>query len=149
MRRKLSKAERQKVYQKCGGCCAYCGQKILYKEMQIDHMKPLANGGADEISNMLPACRSCNHYKATLDVEGFRRYLGGIPARLMRDSIPFQVGRRFDLVAETGNPVAFYFEMMDFECPYEDDGKEQFMQCRTHDDCITCKREWRREHGEE
>jgi hypothetical protein len=90
MRRKLRKAERQQVYEKCAGHCAYCGCGLEYKAMQVDHMKPLHIGGADAMSNMLPACRSCNHYKGTLDVEGFRRYLAGISHRLMRDSIQFR-----------------------------------------------------------
>lgn len=111
MRRKLSKVERQKVYEKCKGHCAYCGCELEYKNMQVDHVKPLRIGGADELSNMLPACRSCNHYKATLDVEGFRQYLRGINNRLMRDSIPFQVATRFGIVRHKGNNnVTFYFE---------------------------------------
>lgn len=57
--------------------------------MQVDHAKPLRIGGEDDISNYLPACRSCNHYKATLDIEGFRDYLSKIHNRLMRDSIPY------------------------------------------------------------
>lgn len=110
MRRKLSKEERQQVYEKCNGHCAYCGCKLGYKDMQVDHMVPLRIGGADETSNMLPACRSCNHYKATLGVEGYRRYLAGIAHRLMRDSIPFQVAARFGIVRHTGDDVTFYFE---------------------------------------
>ena len=110
MRRKLSKAERQRVYEKCSGHCAYCGCELEYKDMQVDHMKPLRTGGADELSNMLPACRSCNHYKSTLDLEGFRNYLGGIHKRLMRDSIPFQVAARFGIVKYVGDNVVFYFE---------------------------------------
>jgi len=112
MRRKLTKAERQQVYEKCKGHCAYCGCRLEYKNMQADHMKPLRAGGADELPNMVPACRSCNHYKATLDAEGFRQYLGGIYHRLMRDSIPFQVAVRFGLVKHMGDDVTFYFETM-------------------------------------
>lgn len=110
MRRKLSTAERQQVYGKCNGHCAYCGHDLEYRDMQVDHMTPLRIGGADELSNMLPACRSCNHYKSTLDVEGFRRYLAGIVHRLMRDSIPFQVATRFRIVRHMGDSVTFYFE---------------------------------------
>lgn len=110
MRKRLSKVERQQVYGKCNGHCAYCGCGLEYKDMQVDHVKPLRIGGADEISNMLPACRSCNHYKATLDVEGFRRYLSGLHKRLMRDSIPFQVAQRFGIVKYVGADVIFYFE---------------------------------------
>lgn len=109
-RRRLSKSERQKVYQKCHGHCAYCGYALDYKDMQVDHVKPLRIGGSDDISNMLPTCRSCNHYKATLDLEQFREYIWKIPARLKRDSIPFQVGFRFGAVSYSTEPVKFYFE---------------------------------------
>lgn len=91
-RRRFTKAEREQVYQKCGGRCAYCGCPITFEEMQADHMVPLRKGGSDTLDNLLPACRSCNHYKHTLTVEEFRAYVSGIPARLMRDNIPYQVG---------------------------------------------------------
>lgn len=44
-RRRLGKSERQEVYQKCNGHCAYCGMGIDYKDMQVDHAKPLRIGG--------------------------------------------------------------------------------------------------------
>ncbi len=110
VRKKLNKAQRQQVYGKCNGRCAYCGHGLEYRDMQVDHMTPLKIGGADEISNMLPACRSCNHYKSSLDVEGYRQYLAGIHKRLMRDSIPFQVATRFGIVRHMGDGVTFYFE---------------------------------------
>lgn len=113
MRRKLSKTERQEVYQKCQGHCAYCGCDLKYIDMQVDHVIPLRIGGADELNNMLPACRSCNHYKATFDVEEYRKYLAGISHRLMRDSIPFRVGIRFGLVQHIKDDVTFYFETLD------------------------------------
>lgn len=113
MRRKLTKAERELVYEKCQGHCAYCGCNLEYKDMQVDHVTPLRIGGADELHNMLPACRNCNHYKATFDVEGYRQYLAGISHRLMRDSIPFQVGIRFGLVQHVKDDVTFYFETLD------------------------------------
>lgn len=109
-RRKLSKEERMKVYEKCKGHCAYCGCTLEYKDMQVDHVKPIHRGGEDDIFNMLPACRSCNHYKSTLELEEFRKYLSEIPKRLMRDSIPFQVGFRFGVVSCQTEPVKFYFE---------------------------------------
>lgn len=119
-RRKLSKSERLLVYQKCGGHCAYCGCDLEYADMQVDHAKPLKIGGADDISNMLPACRSCNHYKATLDVEGYRKYLAGIAHRLMRDSVTFQVATRFGIVNHMGDDVIFYFEQC--EKPESEEG---------------------------
>lgn len=68
-RRRLTKEERRAVYEKMGGHCAYCGCKLRYSDMQVDHVVPL-NGysvqGPDELDNMLPACRSCNHYKDSI-----------------------------------------------------------------------------------
>lgn len=108
-RRRITKEERKKIYNKYGGHCAYCGCKIEYKGMQVDHVVPLAKGGKDEEGNMLPSCRSCNHYKATLTAEEFREYVAGIPKRLKRDSIPYQVGVRFGMI-KANSEVKFYFE---------------------------------------
>lgn len=108
-RRKLTKAERQQIYAKCSGHCAYCGCELEYKDMQVDHVIPLRRGGEDVISNMLPACRSCNHYKSTMTAEEFRRYVEGIPERLFRDSIPYQVGVRFGII-QAGQGVKFWYE---------------------------------------
>ena len=109
-RRRLSAIERKKVFDTYNGHCAYCGTRVTFRGMQIDHVKPLAIGGEDTFENMLPACRSCNHYKATMDVEKFREYLSGIPKRVRRDDIAFQVGERYGLVQVNDVPVVFYFE---------------------------------------
>lgn len=85
-RKAIPKKVRQSVYLMYNGHCAYCGTEIAYKDMQVDHATPLRIGGADDISNYMPACRSCNHYKATLDVERFRKYLSEMHKRLMRVS---------------------------------------------------------------
>ena len=63
-RKAIPKKVRQTVYLMYNGHCAYCGTEIAYKDMQVDHATPLRIGGADDISNYMPACRSCNHYKA-------------------------------------------------------------------------------------
>lgn len=112
-RKTISKSIRISVYLKYNGHCAYCGTEIAYKDMQVDHATPLRAGGADDISNYMPACRSCNHYKSTLDVEGFRKYLSEIHKRLMRDSIPYQVAERFGIVKHVSDDVKFYFELRD------------------------------------
>ncbi len=65
-RRRLTKEERRAVYDKMGGHCAYCGCELHYKDMQVDHVVPLRKGGPDVPDNMLPACRSCNHYKDSI-----------------------------------------------------------------------------------
>ena len=39
----MKKSKRLEVFQKCNGHCAYCGEKIEYKDMQVDHVKPAQN----------------------------------------------------------------------------------------------------------
>lgn len=111
-RKTIPKKVREKVYQMYNGHCAYCGTEIAYKDMQVDHATPLRIGGADDITNFMPACRSCNHYKATFDIEGFRNYLSNIHKRLVRDSVPYQVAERFGIVKHVSDDVKFYFEEM-------------------------------------
>lgn len=111
-RRKLSKQERQEVWNKMRGHCAYCGCELPIEKMQADHIMPLHLGGADDIENMLPACRSCNHYKSTFTVDKFRSHLSRIHNRLLRDSVAYQVAERFGLVRHMTDEVVFYFEKM-------------------------------------
>lgn len=115
-RRKLSNAERERVFSKTDGHCAYCGCELTIRDMQVDHVIPL-NGwseqGEDTLDNMLPACRSCNHYKSRSTIEGFRRMLENQPAALMRDSTTYRIAVRYGLVIPNPQPVKFYFEKME------------------------------------
>lgn len=110
-RKKFTKSERQQIYEMFNGHCAYCGCEITLQQMQADHIEPLELGGADEISNLYPACRSCNHYKHTFTLERFRNALEHMPNVLMRDSVTYKNAVRFGLIKHPENPkVEFYFE---------------------------------------
>lgn len=114
-RRKLTRSERLDIYKKTNGHCAYCGCDLRYDDMQVDHIVPL-NGwsehGPDTMDNMLPACRSCNHYKSRSTLEGFRRMLEAMPDVLMRDSTTYKNAVRFGLVIPQPHPVTFFFERL-------------------------------------
>lgn len=109
-RRRLTQEERRSIYETMGGHCAYCGCEISLKDMQVDHIVPLRKGGADDLSNMFPSCRSCNHYKSTLDVEQFRHMIEKMPETLMRNNIAYRNAVRFGLVLPMPQEVVFYFE---------------------------------------
>lgn len=55
-RRKLTAAERQQIYEKFGGRCAYCGCEITIKEMQADQLIFSASciSSSAESSGILP-----------------------------------------------------------------------------------------------
>ena len=112
MRKRLTPSDRQLIYNRYNGHCAYCGQVITRKNFHVDHIKCLRNGGTDVIDNMLPACGSCNRYKSTHDLETFRRMLSKIPERLQRDSSTYNIALRFGVIKEHREPIEFYFEQM-------------------------------------
>jgi len=110
----ISKKTREIVYWKYGGRCAYCGREIAYKDMQVDHFHPLRawgteESGTDDISNLMPACRMCNHYKRANSLETFRRYIAEIPRKL-RENYIYKVGVVYGNVIEVEKSIEFYFE---------------------------------------
>lgn len=58
----VSIAEYRAVFAMYGGLCAYCGVK---EADTLDHVIPLAKGGEHDVTNVVPACRSCNFAKHT------------------------------------------------------------------------------------
>ena len=109
-RKKLTLAQHKRVYESCNGMCAYCGCKLRYEDMQIDHITPLSNGGADTVKNMLPACRSCNHRKGLESLESYRHSVENFLKVLNRDSVTYRNAVRYGLVTPNPQPVVFYFE---------------------------------------
>jgi 5-methylcytosine-specific restriction endonuclease McrA len=101
---------RATVHQKYGGRCAYCGEPITQKAMQVDHIHPKYLGGSDDIENLNPSCRACNNYKLTYDIEELRRQISLQVERAFRYSVNFRLAHRYRLVECTGNPVVFHFE---------------------------------------
>ena len=55
-----------------GERCAYCAET---GELHADHRTPIARGGSNEISNILPACGRCNRRKHTKTEAEFRALL--------------------------------------------------------------------------
>lgn len=130
MRKKLTQNERKAVYAKTNGHCAYCGCKIPFKGFHADHVKCLRNYEymddilgikINSVQNMLPACKSCNLYKSTYDLETFRKMLSGIPKRLARDVSTYNIAVRFGMIEEHTEPIRFYFEKIGISIPKDKD----------------------------
>ncbi len=58
--------------------CAYCEKPISGRDATRDHKIPLSRGGTGYISNILPACRSCNSAKWTKTHEEFKPSLSDV-----------------------------------------------------------------------
>ena len=106
---------RQAVYNKYSGRCAYCGREIEFKQMQVDHMVPKASGGTDEIENLMPACRLCNHYKRANSLEWFRHSIETIPIKLARDMYTYRVGMAYGFYNDDVREIVFHFEVKEIE----------------------------------
>lgn len=110
----FSKKIRETVYSKYSGHCAYCGREIAIKDMQVDHFIPLGiwnsnDTNLNDINNLMPSCRMCNHYKRAHSLETFRRYIEEIPRKL-RDDYIYKIGVVYGNVIENEKPIKFYFE---------------------------------------
>lgn len=136
----MKKSDRQIIFDKYGGRCAYCGCG-LDKGWHVDHMLPIrrkrkAVGGfwdnqlspdrnwverkyvpdgcehpeRDVLENKIASCRSCNINKHGQSVEEFRSMIAGFMKSLNERIVQYKVARRYGLIQETGIEVKFYFE---------------------------------------
>lgn len=59
----------------CGRRCVYCGTGLDFETATLDHVYPLAHGGAHQPGNVVLACTRCNHLKSDhLPYEFFSAY---------------------------------------------------------------------------
>ena len=104
---KFSSEARNLVKAKTGGKCGYCGEPISHGH--IDHIKPLCQGGTNEIENLLYACAKCNRAKSGMTPRQFRDSIYNSIPRLNNDSL-YGRAKRFGLVTETKNKIKFYYK---------------------------------------
>ena len=57
-------ALRLKVLERDAWTCMYCGKHLEGRDATADHILAKENGGKDEMSNLLAACRTCNGTKS-------------------------------------------------------------------------------------
>ena len=105
----MNKDIRQKVYKKYNCKCAYCGNALEYKKMQVDHIYPKHLGGKDVFNNYNPSCRECNFYKSTFTIEGFRNQIATILDRVKKPFI-VRLAIKYGLLSYKPFDGLFYFE---------------------------------------
>lgn len=126
---RLKTKQRQALFEKYGGRCAYCGCNLPVKGWHADHMEPvyrqsdfdhrkkrfvrtgkMLNPEWDTPDNLMPACPSCNLYKGGMTVEAFRSELSKQVKRARAGSKNFRMAEKFGLVSINRINVVFYFE---------------------------------------
>lgn len=123
---KLTKAQRQDIFNKFNGHCAYCGCE-LKKGWHADHIqavrrdfeivdgKAMATGTMinpelDILDNFNPSCPECNLYKSSMPLEAFRNQMKEQANIARRQSKNFRFAEKFGLIQIIDKPVVFYFE---------------------------------------
>lgn len=62
-RKPVGKKLRFEVFKRDGFTCQYCGKKAPDVVLEVDHIDPVANGGENDILNLVTSCRDCNRGK--------------------------------------------------------------------------------------
>lgn len=52
--------------------CLMCGRDRNEVPLEVDHIKPVANGGTDELDNLATLCRDCNRGKSAYRFSDYR-----------------------------------------------------------------------------
>ena len=70
------------IFDRSGGDCHLCGKRLAFKNYaspgeraawEVDHSNARANGGSHRLSNLRPACISCNRSKRDSSTRSARR----------------------------------------------------------------------------
>ncbi len=59
----ITKHKRLAIYLRDGFICCYCGKNLRTvpaSDINLDHLTPRIEGGSNEATNLITACRSCN-----------------------------------------------------------------------------------------
>jgi 5-methylcytosine-specific restriction endonuclease McrA len=127
-RNRMKKADREFIFNKYDGRCAYCGCELV-KGWHVDEIKPVRRKQVYDkvkgkwvydgtcrhpkrfcLDNQNPACASCNINKHAMSLEKFRALVSGFIVSLNRDSTQYKIAKRYGLIKEDIKPVSFYFE---------------------------------------
>jgi len=73
-RKAISKTLRFEVFKRDSFLCQYCGAHPPHVVLQVDHILAVANGGGNNVDNLITACQPCNLGK------GVRRLVDAPPS---------------------------------------------------------------------
>lgn len=57
---KVKQVDKHYLYLRDGQNCYYCGRKLMYGKVSLDHYLPRSAGGTDDVFNLVTSCKKCN-----------------------------------------------------------------------------------------
>jgi len=68
---------RQKVFERDGYRCRYCGKQLTRFSATLDHIQPVAQRGDNSFDNLVTACLHCNSQRGSRPVMDALARTGG------------------------------------------------------------------------
>lgn len=96
-RKGISKKTRFDIFKRDSFKCQYCGASPPSVLLHVDHIKPVADGGKNDIDNLVTSCEPCNLGKG---------------ARLL-SAIPETLSKKASLIAEREAQLLGYQEILE------------------------------------
>ena len=62
-RKAIPQKVRFEVFKRDNFTCQYCGRSAPDVILEVDHINPIANGGDNDITNLITSCKDCNRGK--------------------------------------------------------------------------------------
>ena len=63
-RKSVGNRVRFEVFKRDSFTCQYCGVKAPEVILEVDHITPVAEGGSNDLLNLVTSCRDCNSGKS-------------------------------------------------------------------------------------
>jgi 5-methylcytosine-specific restriction endonuclease McrA len=82
------------LFRRDGNICMYCGERFRARDLSRDHIRPVSQGGQDEWTNVITACKRCNHHKAGRTPEQAGMELLAVPFTPTHAEYVYLQGRR-------------------------------------------------------
>lgn len=95
-RKALSKKTRFEVFKRDKFTCQYCGKSAPDAVLEVDHIVPVAEGGGNEVTNLVTACFDCNRGKGA--------------RKLSDDSVIKKQKAQLDILAERREQLEMMYE---------------------------------------
>lgn len=108
-RKAIPASVRARVKAKTNNRCGYCGDD--HPRLQMDHVVSIESGGADDESNLMAACPSCNNYKTYGDPETLKLWLKRWAQSVCRHENAGRLALASGVIKIDGEPE-FYFEKL-------------------------------------
>jgi len=86
VRKRIGERTYRAICSRDGSVCVYCGKDAIESgaHLQLDHLNPRSKGGADEPSNLVLACRSCNSRRQDAPLAKWCTFVGCDSAAIRR-----------------------------------------------------------------